>query len=111
MTATLRGERRPCIACGLCERVCPADLLPQVLHRYLYRDALDEAEAAGLGRCIGCGLCSYVCPSKLELVHQFAEARDRIAHERAEAAAADAERNRREESKKHEQEHSEDWRQ
>lgn len=85
---SLRGERRPCIACGLCEQVCPASLLPQVLHRYLYAGALEEAEAAGVDLCVGCGLCTYVCPSKIELGTQFAQAREQIGKEHQETAAA-----------------------
>lgn len=88
VSASLRGERRACIACGLCEEVCPVGLLPQVLHRYLYRDALDEAERTGLERCIGCGLCSYVCPSKIELRHQFSEAKTRLEKETSETQEA-----------------------
>ncbi len=87
LSASLRGERRPCVACGLCEKVCPAGLLPQVLHRYLYRDALDEAQAAGLDLCVDCGLCSYVCPSKIELRQQFSEAKARLREEQDHAAA------------------------
>ncbi len=81
LTATLRGERRPCVACGLCEKVCPIELLPQILHRYLYRDAIDQAQAAGVDLCIGCGLCSYVCPSKIELRQQFADVQTRLREE------------------------------
>lgn len=110
LTTSLRGERRPCIACGLCEDVCPAGLMPQVLHRYLYRDAIDEAERTGLPLCIGCGLCSYVCPSKIELSHQFAEAQARLLREHEQAAAAEAAHARLEEAQQREKEHSEDWR-
>ncbi|OGV74699.1 MAG: hypothetical protein A2269_07445 [Lentisphaerae bacterium RIFOXYA12_FULL_60_10] len=110
ITASLRGERRPCIACGLCEEVCPRGLLPQVLHRYLYRDAIDEAERTGLPLCIGCGLCSYVCPSKIELRHEFAQAQDRLRREHAQAQAVETVNEQREESRQHEKEHSEDWR-
>ncbi len=110
LTTSLRGERRPCIACGLCEDACPMGLLPQVLHRYLYRDAIDEAERTGLPLCIGCGLCSYVCPSKLELRKQFSEAQVRLREEREQAAAAEAAHKRQEEAFLREKEHSEDWR-
>lgn len=82
----LRGESRPCIACGLCEKVCPAGLLPQVLHRYLYAGQIDEAETAGLELCIDCAVCTYVCPSKIELLDQFTEARAQIRREKEEAA-------------------------
>ena len=109
ISTSLRGERRPCIACGLCEKVCPMQLLPQVIHRYLYRDAVDQAEAAGLLHCIGCGLCSFVCTSKIDLAHQFALAKEQVQQEREEAAAAEVERSRREQGKQHEIKHSEDW--
>jgi Na(+)-translocating NADH:ubiquinone oxidoreductase A subunit len=85
---SLRGERRPCIACGLCEQVCPVDILPQVLHRYIYREAFDEAVKAGLDRCIGCNLCTYVCPSKIELQRQFAELSEQLKAELAEDGQA-----------------------
>ncbi len=111
LTTALRGELRPCIACGLCEQVCPVDLLPQVLHRYLYRDAIDEAERTGLPLCIRCGLCTYVCPSKIDLTHQFAEAQERLHEEHRAAAEAEAEHARQEELRKHEKEHREDSRQ
>ena len=84
ITDSIRGERRPCIACGLCEKVCPAGILPQVLHRYLYREAFDEAERAGLDRCVECNLCTYICPSKIELRMQFTEAREQLREERGE---------------------------
>ncbi len=110
LTTSLRGERRPCIACGLCEEVCPMGLLPQVLHRYLHRDAIDEAERVGLSLCVGCGLCSYVCPSKIELRHQFAMAQERLHVEHEEAQAAENARRSHEESFLREKEHGEDWR-
>jgi Na+-transporting NADH:ubiquinone oxidoreductase subunit A len=110
LTTSLRGERRPCIACGLCEDVCPVGLMPQVLHRYLHRDAIDEAERTGLPLCIHCGLCSYVCPSKIELRHQFSEAQERLLREHEQAAAAEFAHHRAEDAQQREKEHSEDWR-
>jgi Na+-translocating ferredoxin:NAD+ oxidoreductase RnfC subunit len=93
MPAAMRGERRACIACGQCEEVCPARLMPQVIHKALYEDAPDRAEALGVDRCIGCGLCAYVCPSKIELRDEMLGAQALLAEERrhaAEAAAAHA---------------------
>lgn len=77
-TTALRGERRPCIACGFCEEVCPAGIMPYLIHKYIYEDALEEAEQAGLHLCAKCGLCSFVCPSKIELREQFIEAEETI---------------------------------
>lgn len=84
MENTLRGELRACVACGACEDICPVDLMPQILHRYLYRNALDEVEAAGLTRCIECGLCAFVCTSKIDLSREFKEAKAVLAAEKAE---------------------------
>ncbi len=81
ITTSLRGEPRPCVACGMCEQLCPAGLLPQIIHRYVYRDALEEAKRMGIAQCIDCGLCTFVCPSKIELTDQFANARERIREE------------------------------
>ncbi len=111
LSTSLRGERRPCIACGLCESVCPAALLPQVLHRRLAHGAYDEAEALGLGLCVRCGLCSYVCPSKIELLEQFATAQDHVRAEREATAAARVEQDRREENRRCEQAVAETWQQ
>jgi Na(+)-translocating NADH:ubiquinone oxidoreductase A subunit len=82
ISTSLRGERRPCISCGLCEKICPARILPQVLHRYVHREMYEEAEKVGLHRCIECGLCSFVCPSKLELLQQFIETKALLRSER-----------------------------
>ncbi len=81
----LQGELRACVSCGYCQKVCPAGLMPDYLHRLLYDDDLDKAELAGLDKCVGCGLCSYICVSKIELTAQFAAAKVQLAQEKAEA--------------------------
>jgi len=81
LTTALRGEQRACIACNHCEEVCPSGLMPQLIHKYLYNDELEEAEWAGTDMCSGCGLCSYVCPSKIELRAEIQAAKNRIEHE------------------------------
>ena len=85
LTTELRGEKRACVACCECERVCPAGIWPHLIHKHLYRNDLEEAETARLDLCVECGLCSYVCPSKIELLEQFVEAKAAI---RAELEAA-----------------------
>ncbi len=62
--------------------------MPQVLHRYLFREAYDEAVKAGLDICVDCSLCTYLCPSKIELAEQFAEAKEQLRKERKELKAA-----------------------
>jgi Na(+)-translocating NADH:ubiquinone oxidoreductase A subunit len=84
-TAT-RGEGRPCISCNFCEEVCPAGLMPHMVHKYMHRDLLEETSRAGVDLCVSCGLCSYVCPSKIDLHAQFMEARRLIEEEKREIA-------------------------
>ena len=81
----LRGERRPCVSCGFCEEVCPADLMPHWLHKCLSTDRIEEAEQAGLESCIECGLCSYVCPSKIELRSELREGKAQVREEKQQA--------------------------
>ncbi|HUU23753.1 MAG TPA: 4Fe-4S dicluster domain-containing protein [Phycisphaerae bacterium] len=86
LTTGVRGERRACVSCQLCEEVCPAGIWPHLIHKYLYQDKLEQAEAARLDLCTECGLCAYVCPSKLELLQQFQKAKADIQAELAEEA-------------------------
>jgi Na+-transporting NADH:ubiquinone oxidoreductase subunit A len=80
-TTALRGERRPCVSCGFCEEVCPAGIMPHLIHKYLYKDDIEAAERARIDLCVECGLCSYVCPGKIELREQFIEAKETIRQE------------------------------
>lgn len=85
LTTGLRGERRACISCNACEEVCPARIMPHLIHKYLYQGALDMAERARVDLCVECGLCSFVCPSKIELRQQFVDAKEKIRREAKEA--------------------------
>ncbi len=84
LTTAMRGEVRPCISCNFCEEVCPAGIMPHLLHKYLYRDLIEEVEQARVDLCIECGLCSFVCPSKIELRSEFIEAKKLIEKEKEE---------------------------
>jgi len=101
MTTALRGEGRPCVACNFCDEVCPAGIMPYLIHKYLYGDLIEEVEEARVDLCVECGLCSYVCPSKIDLRTQFVEAKDLIAKEKEEIRQ---EQLRREEARKREEE-------
>ncbi|MHC4170441.1 MAG: 4Fe-4S dicluster domain-containing protein [Planctomycetota bacterium] len=101
LTTALRGEGRPCVACNYCEEVCPAGIMPYLIHKYLYADLIEEAEEARVDLCVECGLCSYVCPSKIDLRTQFVEAKDLIAKEKEEIRQ---EQLRQEEARKREEE-------
>ena len=93
--AGLSGEVRPCVSCGLCAEVCPAGILPALIHKQLYAHKLEEAQRLRVDLCVGCGLCSFVCPSKIDLRSGFLRAVDALCEEaalvRAEAEAAAAE--------------------
>ena len=81
LTTLLRGERRPCICCNYCEEVCPVEIMPHLIHKYIYQDALEELEPIGINRCVKCGLCSYVCPSKIDLRKQIDDAQETLKRE------------------------------
>lgn len=75
----------PCIRCGACMEVCPAQLLPQQLYAYSQAGELERARGHGLPDCIECGACAYVCPSHIPLVDYFR-------HGKSELRRADDER-------------------
>jgi len=83
-TTAMRGESRACVSCNFCEEVCPAGIMPYLLHKYLYGGLIEEVELGRVDLCVECGLCSFVCPSKIDLTSQFIEAKRLIETEREE---------------------------
>jgi electron transport complex protein RnfC len=75
------GEYRPCIYCNYCEDVCPVDLVPYLLSKYVTHDMIEEADRHRILACIDCGLCTYVCPSKIPLMTHIQEGKTRISRE------------------------------
>ncbi len=65
------AKAKECIRCGLCNTVCPVDLLPQQLYWYSKSRNIEKAVEYNLLDCIECNCCSYVCPSQIPLVNYY----------------------------------------
>jgi len=87
---------QPCIRCGKCTEVCPADLLPQQLYWYAHSSNLDAAQDYSLFDCIECGCCAYVCPSHIPLVQYYRYAKTEIWAREKQTMASDLARHRHE---------------
>jgi electron transport complex protein RnfC len=86
----------PCIRCGECTEVCPANLLPQQLYWYAHARDFDKAQDYSLFDCIECGCCAYVCPSHIPLVQYYRFAKTEIWAQERERQRADLARQRHE---------------
>jgi len=80
----------PCINCGECVRICPADVPVNMLVRFLeakkYEEAADEYD---LFSCVECGLCSFVCVAKMPIFQYIRLAKYELNRMRTEEEEAD----------------------
>jgi electron transport complex protein RnfC len=86
----------PCIRCGECARVCPAQLLPQQIHWQIRNELWDDAQDHGLNDCIECGCCDFVCPSHIPLVEWYRFGKSELLSLETERRQADIARRRHE---------------
>jgi len=87
---------QPCIRCGKCTEVCPANLLPQQLYWFARAASHDAAQDFGLFDCIECGCCAHVCPSHIPLVQYYRHAKTAIWTQEKQKRASDIARARHE---------------
>jgi len=84
----------PCIRCGACAQVCPAQLLPQQLFWHASSKNFDMVQDYHLFDCIECGCCAHVCPSQIPLVQYYRFAKTEIWNQERERIKSDHARTR-----------------
>lgn len=84
-------EQSNCIHCGKCVKVCPANLVPQMMAKAVKTEDFEKFDSLGGMECVACGCCSYTCPAKIPLTHMFnigkAKVREAIAKQAKEGGA------------------------
>ncbi|MCG8615200.1 MAG: 4Fe-4S dicluster domain-containing protein [Desulfobacterales bacterium] len=66
--AVTESSDTPCVNCGECIRICPANIPVNLLVRFLEADEYEEAaDKYDLESCIECGLCAFVCKSRIPI--------------------------------------------
>ena len=58
-------DRKICVACGACAKVCPKGALS--VWKGCYAQVAEE-------KCVGCGLCARTCPASCIAVKERSEA-------------------------------------
>jgi NADH-quinone oxidoreductase subunit I len=68
MKRLLESGHERCIACGLCEKICPANAIRIEAHYGEDQRKHVDEYTINFGRCIFCGYCAEVCP-ELAITH------------------------------------------
>ncbi len=76
----------PCVNCGRCIQICPANIPVNLLVRYLEADQYEEAaDKFDLESCIECGLCAYTCLARIPIFQYIKLGKHELLKIRAEA--------------------------
>jgi len=72
------GSQFACINCNQCDRECPVNISPLLLHKLILKKDYNSLTEVGLKNCIECGICDFACPSGIPLTDQFRTAKDQV---------------------------------
>ncbi|MDR1771912.1 MAG: electron transport complex subunit RsxC [Hungatella sp.] len=74
-----------CIRCGRCVKVCPGNIVPQMLMDAAERSDMERFVKINGMECCECGCCAYICPARRPLTQAFKEMRKEVAASRKKA--------------------------
>jgi electron transport complex protein RnfC len=74
-----------CIRCGRCVKVCPGNIVPQLIMEAAERSDMERFVKLNGMECCECGCCAYICPARRPLTQAFKEMRKEVAASRKKA--------------------------
>lgn len=78
-SSIIEWSDEPCISCGDCIDVCPANLQVPLIGRYSEFGLFESAATLEVDQCIECGLCASVCVARRPLVQLITLAKSELA--------------------------------
>jgi len=81
------GVPQPCISCARCVEVCPMNLVPTIIARFVEYERWNKAKEYGILDCFECGCCTYICPANRKLLENIKFGKAKLAQFLAEEQA------------------------